>query len=141
TYFVFFVLGFLLYCTVPHMGAIGSIAGFVACFLVIISMYGGGFSTVPAYLKDMFGTRYVGAIHGWLITAWSAAGIFGPVIVNYMRQYQIDHNVPKADAYNATMYVMAGLLVIGFFCNLFVRAVHDRHYMKDDAKGAVGATA
>ncbi len=141
TYFVFFVLGFILYCTVPYTGKAGSVAGFVACFLVIISMYGGGFATVPAYLKDIFGTRYVGAIHGLLLTAWSAAGIFGPVIVNYMRQYQIDHNVPKAQAYNLTMYVMASLLVIGFFCNFFVKAVNERHYMKDDAKDTYGATA
>ena len=73
-------------------------------------MYGGGFATVPAYLRDMFGTRYVGAIHGLLITAWSMAGVFGPVLVNYIRQYQIDHGVPKAQAYNTTMYIMAGLL-------------------------------
>ncbi|MGC1780622.1 MAG: OFA family MFS transporter [Xanthobacteraceae bacterium] len=132
TYFVFMVLGFILYCTVPYTGSIGSIAGFVICFLVIISMYGGGFATVPAYLKDMFGTRYVGAIHGWLITAWSAAGVFGPVLVNYIRQYQIDHGVPKADAYNVTMYIMAGLLVIGFLCNLMVKAVHARFHMKPD---------
>jgi hypothetical protein len=78
----------------------------------------------------MFGTRYVGAIHGWLITAWSMAGIFGPVLVNYIRQYQIDHGVPKAQAYNTTMYIMAGLLVIGFFCNLFIKAVHERYHMQ-----------
>ncbi len=132
TYFVFMVLGFILYCTVPYTGSIGSVAGFVICFLVIISMYGGGFATVPAYLKDMFGTRYVGAIHGWLITAWSAAGVFGPVLVNYIRQYQIDHGVPKADAYNITMYIMAGLLVIGFLCNLMIKAVHARFHMKPD---------
>ncbi len=132
TYFVFMVLGFALYCTVPHTGTIGSIAGFVLCFVVIISMYGGGFATVPAYLKDMFGTRYVGAIHGWLITAWSAAGVFGPVLVNYIRQYQIDHGVPKAHAYNTTMYIMAGLLVIGFICNFFIKAVHHRFHMKED---------
>ncbi len=141
TYFVFFVLGFILYCTVPHAGAAGSIGGFVVCFLIIISMYGGGFSTVPAYLKDIFGVRYVGAIHGMLLTAWSAAGIFGPVIVNYMRQYEINNHVPKADAYNTTMYVMAGLLVVGFLCNFFIKAVHDRHYMADDAKAPVGAKA
>ncbi len=123
TYFVFMVLGFVLYCTVPYTGSIGSVVGFVLCFLVIITMYGGGFATVPAYLKDMFGTRYVGAIHGWLITAWSAAGVFGPVLVNYIRQYQIDHGVPKAQAYNVTMYIMAGLLVVGFICNLLVKAV------------------
>ena len=75
TYFVFFVLGFVLYALVPYFGGHGNLPLFILCFLIIISMYGGGFSTVPAYLKDMFGTRYVGAIHGWLITAWSAAGV------------------------------------------------------------------
>jgi MFS family permease len=92
-------------------------------------MYGGGFATVPAYLRDMFGTRYVGAIHGMLITAWSMAGVFGPVLVNYIRQYQIDNGVPKAQAYNTTMYIMAALLVAGFFCNLAVKAVHHRFHM------------
>ena len=138
TYFVFFVLGMLLYAAVPHTGGIGSVTLFVLCFLVIISMYGGGFATVPAYLKDMFGTRYVGAIHGMLITAWSAAGVFGPVIVNYMRQYQIDHGVPKAQAYNTTMYVMAALLLVGFFCNLFITAVNERHHMRHEAADAMG---
>ena len=132
TYFCFFAIGTVLYALVPWTGSIGSVAGFVLCFVVIISMYGGGFATVPAYLKDMFGTRYVGAIHGWLITAWSAAGVFGPVLVNYIREYQIDHGVPKAQAYNVTMYVMAGLLVIGFICNLMIKAVHQRFHMKPD---------
>ena len=142
TYFCFFVIGFALYCTVPYTGAIGNVALFVLCFVVIISMYGGGFATVPAYLKDMFGTRYVGAIHGWLLTAWAAAGIFGPVLVNYIRQYQIEHGVPKAQAYNTTMYIMAGLLVIGFICNLLVQAVNARYHMKEsDVRGAVGARA
>jgi MFS family permease len=147
TYFVFMVLGFLLYCTVPYTGSIGSIAGFVLCFLIIISMYGGGFATVPAYLRDMFGTRYVGAIHGLLLTAWSAAGIFGPVLVNYIREYNVSHGVPKAQAYNVTMYIMAGLLVIGFICNFFIKAVNSRYHMKDEtermaaAVGAVGKPA
>src|SRR5579885_3413491 len=144
TYFVFMVLGFLLYCTVPYTGAVGSVVGFVCAFLVIISMYGGGFSTVPAYLKDMFGTRYVGAIHGLLLTAWSMAGIFGPVLVNYIREYNVTHGVPKAQAYNVTMYIMAALLVIGFICNLLVKAVHQRFHMRPDreaelAQVAVGA--
>jgi MFS family permease len=130
TYFVFMLLGFALYCTVPYTGLTGSVAGFVLCFLVIISMYGGGFSTVPAYLRDMFGTRYVGAIHGLLLTAWSMAGIFGPVLVNYIREYNVAHGVPKAQAYNTTMYLMAGLLVIGFICNCFVRPVDPRFHMK-----------
>jgi MFS family permease len=134
TYFVFMVLGFILYCLVPATGAAGSVAGFVLCFLIIISMYGGGFSTVPAYLRDMFGTRYVGAIHGLLLTAWSAAGIFGPVIVNYLREYNVNHGVPKADAYNNTMYIMAGLLVIGFICNFFVKPVDSRFHMKPEGE-------
>jgi MFS family permease len=119
------------------------VAGFVLCFLVIISMYGGGFSTVPAYLRDMFGTRYVGAIHGLLLTAWSAAGIFGPVLVNYIRQYNVAHDVPKAQAYNTTMYIMAGLFVIGFICNFLVKAVDARFHMKADrtALDAAGEAA
>ena len=132
TYFCFFAIGTVLYCLVPWTGSIGSVSLFVLCFLVIISMYGGGFATVPAYLKDMFGTRYVGAIHGWLLTAWSMAGIFGPVLVNYIREYQIGHGVAKAQAYNTTMYIMAGLLVIGFICNFMIKAVHHRFHMKPD---------
>jgi MFS family permease len=136
TYFVFMVLGFALYCTVPYTGQVGSVVGFVVCFLIIISMYGGGFATVPAYLRDMFGTRYVGAIHGLLLTAWSMAGIFGPVLVNYIREYNVTHGVPKAQAYNTTMYIMAGLLVIGFICNFFVKAVNPRFHMRaDDERG------
>jgi MFS family permease len=141
TYFVFMVLGFALYCTVPYTGELGSVVGFVLCFLVIISMYGGGFATVPAYLKDMFGARYVGAIHGLLLTAWSMAGIFGPVLVNYIREYNITHGVPKAQAYNVTMYIMAGLLVIGFICNLLVKAVNKRFYMQPDHDLPVDAGA
>ena len=139
TYFVFFVLGIVLYSLVPYFGGAGNLPLFVLCFLIIISMYGGGFSTVPAYLRDMFGTRYVGAIHGWVLTAWSAAGIFGPVLVNYIRQYQVETGVPKAQAYNVTMYIMAALLVVGFICNFMIRAVDDRHHMElETADEAVG---
>jgi MFS family permease len=138
TYFVFFVLGFILYSAVPYTGAAGNVALFVLCFCIIMSMYGGGFATVPAYLRDMFGTRYVGAIHGLLLTAWSMAGIFGPVLVNYIRQYNVEHGVAKAAAYNVTMYVMAVLLIIGFFCNLFVQAVDERHHMKHEDADAMG---
>src|ERR1700730_14197833 len=139
TYFCFFALGTVLYALVPYTGAIGSVGLFVACYAVIFSMYGGGFATVPAYLRDMFGTRYVGAIHGLLLTAWSMAGIFGPVLVNYIRQYNVDHGVPAAQAYNTTMYIMAGLLVIGFICNACVKAVNERHYMKDEPAGRTAA--
>jgi MFS family permease len=137
TYFVFFSLGVLLYSLVPQTGEAGSVTLFVLCFAVIFSMYGGGFATVPAYLRDMFGTRYVGAIHGLLLTAWSMAGIFGPVLVNYIRQYNVEHGVAKVAAYNTTMYVMAVLLMAGFLCNLFVKAVHEKHHMELDDSDAV----
>ncbi|HVM80595.1 MAG TPA: OFA family MFS transporter [Stellaceae bacterium] len=130
TYFVFFALGTLLYAAVPYTGEIGSVVLFVLAYGVIFSMYGGGFATVPAYLRDMFGMRYVGAIHGLLLTAWSMAGIFGPTLVNYIREYNVAHGVAKAQAYNVTMYVMAVLLVVGFICNYFIRAVDERHHMK-----------
>ena len=130
TYFVFFALGTLLYALVPYAGSIGSVGLFVLCYAIIFSMYGGGFATVPSYLRDMFGTRYVGAIHGLLLTAWSMAGIFGPVLVNYIREYNITHGVARAQAYNVTMYVMAGLLIIGFICNVFVSSVHERFHMR-----------
>jgi MFS family permease len=138
TYFVYMVLGFVLYITVPYAGGRGNVALFVCCFLIIVSMYGGGFSTVPAYLRDMFGTRYVGAIHGILLTAWSAAGIMGPVLINYIREYNVTHGVPKAQAYNTTMYIMAGLLVIGFIANLCVKAVDRKYHMKAEADGLPG---
>jgi hypothetical protein len=94
-------------------------------------MYGGGFATVPAYLADLFGTQMVGAIHGGLLTAWAAAGLLGPNLVNYIREYQIAHGVAKAQAYDTAMYVMAALLVLGFLCNLLVRPVADKHFMSE----------
>jgi MFS family permease len=128
TYYVFFLLGIVLYALVPTTGRIGSVSAFVIAFLIIISMYGGGFATIPAYLRDVFGTMHVGAIHGRLLTAWSAAGIFGPVLVNYIRQFQIEHGIPKAQAYNITMYIMAVLLVIGFICNMKMSPVDSKHH-------------
>lgn len=132
TYMIFFLLGAVLYATVPQMGRIGSVAMFVACYAVIMSMYGGGFSTIPAYLADIFGTKYVGGIHGRLLTAWSTAGVLGPVLVNYVREYQIAHGVAKADAYTVTMYVMAVLLLIGLVCNYLMRPVAQKHHMADE---------
>ncbi|MEO8560257.1 MAG: MFS transporter, partial [Rhodospirillales bacterium] len=94
------------------------------------------FATVPAYLKDVFGTMHVGAIHGCLLTAWSAAGIFGPVLVNYIRQYQINNGVPKAEAYTVTMYIMAGLLVVGLICNFLMKPVDQRHHYRQAPQAA-----
>ena len=131
-YFTFFMLGCVLYSVVPYTGQMHNIMLFIGCYAVILSMYGGGFSTIPAYLADIFGTRYVGAIHGRLLTAWSVAGVAGPVLVNYLRESQIAQGVPKADAYNMTMYIMAGLLVIGFIANLLIKEVHEKHHIKHD---------
>ncbi len=128
TYMVFFVLGIVLYFLVPTAGHLGSIPLFVGAFCIIISMYGGGFSTVPAYLRDVFGTMEVGAIHGALLTAWSAAGVLGPVLVNYIRAYQIANGVPKAQAYTVTMYIMCALLVVGLLCNFFMRPVNSKYH-------------
>ncbi|HTH94004.1 MAG TPA: OFA family MFS transporter, partial [Rhodocyclaceae bacterium] len=129
TYIVFFVLGAIVYAAVPEFGKSGNVALFVLAYCVIISMYGGGFATIPAYLADMFGTKFVGGIHGRLLTAWSAAGVLGPVLVNYIREYQVERGIPKADAYTETMYIMAALLLVGLVCNLLVRAVNERHFM------------
>ena len=144
TYFVFFALGFLLYASVPTLSHLGSVALFVAAFCVVLSMYGGGFATVPAYLADLFGTQMVGAIHGRLLTAWAAAGVLGPVLVNYLREYQLSHGVARADAYDITLYILAGLLVLGFICNMLVRPVADKYFMTDaqlKAEQAIGHDA
>ncbi len=136
TYAIFFLLGIILYALVPTTGNMGSIVLFVLFYGIILSMYGGGFATIPAYLRDVFGTRYVGAIHGRLLTAWSAAGIVGPVLVNYIRQFQIDSGVAKADAYTVTMYIMAGLLAVGFVLNLLMKPVEEKHHLPVDATPA-----
>jgi MFS family permease len=128
TYIAYFLLGAILYGLVPSTGRMGSVVLFVVGYAAIMSMYGGGFSTIPAYLRDLFGTMQVGAIHGRLLTAWSAAGVAGPVLVNYIREYQLNHGVAKADAYTSTMYIMAGLLVVGFICNFLVKEVGKRHH-------------
>ena len=126
TYTIYFLLGAVLYALTPQTGRLGMIVLFVLGYAIIMSMYGGGFATIPAYLRDLFGTAQVGAIHGRLLTAWSAAGVAGPVLVNYIREYQIEENgVPKAEAYTVTMYIMAGLLMVGFVCNLLVRPLGD----------------
>jgi MFS family permease len=136
TYAIYFVLGFFLYAAAPLAAKAGLVGPFVLIFCVIITLYGGGFSTIPAYLADIFGTHYVGAIHGRLLTAWSTAGVLGPVLVNYFRERQLAAGVPRADAYNQTMYILAGLLVGGLICNLLVRAVAERFFMTDEEVAA-----
>ena len=129
TYFVFFVLGGALYASVPASAMAGNKLLFVAAFCVILSMYGGGFATVPAYLADLFGTQMVGAIHGRLLTAWATAGILGPVVVNYMRDYQLGLGIPREQVYNQTMFILVGMLAVGLIANLLIRPVHEKHFM------------
>ncbi len=129
---LFFVLGICLYAAAPSAGGIGGIALFAGIFCIILSMYGGGFATIPAYLADLFGTQMVGAIHGRLLTAWATAGILGPVVVGYMREYQLAHGSLPSQVYNTTMYILAGMLVLGLICNLLVRPVAARHFMTPD---------
>ncbi len=132
TYFIFFALGIALYASIPSLGHAHNRALFVLAFCVILSMYGGGFATVPAYLADMFGTQMVGAIHGRLLTAWSTAGILGPYVVNSLRDSQIESGVPKALVYDNTMYILAGFLLLGFVCNLLIRPVAGRYFMSPE---------
>ena len=132
TYYTFFALGALCYATAPFAAEWKSLALFVGAFCLIASMYGGGFATVPAYLADVFGTQFVGAIHGRLLTAWSTAGIVGPVIVNYMREARLAAGVPRDQLYDPIFYVLAGLLVAGFIANLLIRPLHQRWFMKDE---------
>jgi MFS family permease len=133
TYYVFFVLGALLYFLLPRTGGdhLNSVALFVCIAVLLISMYGGGFATIPAYLRDLFGTHHVSAIHGRLLTAWSVAGVLGPVLVNYMREYQLEHGVDRAGAYQTVLQVMAALLVVGFVANLLVRPVAQKYWLPE----------
>jgi MFS family permease len=147
TYYTFFILGIVLYALVPTFAAMGSKVLFVLAFGIILSMYGGGFATIPAYLADIFGTQFVGAIHGRLLTAWATAGIVGPVVVNYIREFQIAAGVPRAQVYDFTMYILAGMLVLGLICNMLVKPLAPHWFMKPEevaklqAKGAEAASA
>jgi MFS family permease len=132
TYYTFFLLGIALYASAPFFAQIGSKALFVLAFGIILSMYGGGFATVPAYLADMFGTQFVGAIHGRLMTAWSTAGIIGPVVVNYIREAQLAAGVPRDHLYDFTMYILCGMLIVGLICNFLVKPVSPKWYMSQE---------
>ncbi|WP_298377050.1 OFA family MFS transporter [uncultured Bradyrhizobium sp.] len=131
TYYTFFILGIALYALAPTFAAMGSKLLFVLGFGIILSMYGGGFATVPAYLADMFGTQFVGAIHGRLLTAWSTAGIIGPVVVNYIREFQLAAGVPRDQLYNTTMYILCAMLIAGLICNYLIKPVDSKWHMSD----------
>ena len=131
TYYCFFLLGIALYAAAPTFANLGSKGLFVLAFGIILSMYGGGFATVPAYLADMFGTQFVGAIHGRLLTAWSTAGIIGPVVVNYIREFQLAAGVPRDKLYDTTMYILCAMLVGGLICNFLIKPVNPKWHMSE----------
>lgn len=137
TYYIFFVLGAILYCSAAYVAGFKSLALFVAFFCIISSMYGGGFATIPAYLADIFGTQFVGAIHGRLLTAWSTAGIIGPVIVNFMHDTRLEAKVPYDQIYAPIMLVLAGMMVIGFIANMLIKPLDDKFFMTDAELEAV----
>jgi MFS family permease len=132
TYYCFFILGIVLYASAPTFAQMGNKAMFVLAFGIILSMYGGGFATVPAYLADMFGTQFVGAIHGRLLTAWSTAGIIGPVVVNYIREFQLSAGVSRDHLYDSTMYILCSMLTVGLICNFLIKPVDPKWYMSQD---------
>ena len=139
TYYTFFTLGFLCYAAAPTLATLGMLAVFAAAMCLIASMYGGGFATIPAYLADVFGTQFVGAIHGRLLTAWSTAGIVGPVIVNYMHDARVAEGVPPDQIYHPIFYVLAGLLVLGFIANLLIRPLDKKWFMSEEEVQALQA--
>lgn len=135
TYAAFFILGVVLYALVPSTGAEhwNSVILFVLICGVLLSMYGGGFSTMPAYVRDLFGPRDLSQIYGRLLTAWGVAGVLGPVLVNYISRYQLHRGVPAAGAYATVLYVMSGLLFLGLICDLLIRRVSQGHYVTEPA--------
>ena len=138
TYVAFFVLGMALYGLVaPWAAGAAALAAFLAAFCVIVSMYGGGFATVPAYLADLFGAKNVGAIHGVLLTAWSTAGVLGPQVVNYMRQGGIDRGLPRTAVYTQIFWVLTAMLAVGFVANLLIRPVDPARLLHDPLAEAV----
>ncbi|QFZ73420.1 MFS transporter [Streptomyces fagopyri] len=127
-YRVYLGVGAVMYLLISQFGD-SSKPLFIICALVILSFYGGGFATVPAYLKDLFGTYQVGAIHGRLLTAWSTAGVLGPLIVNWIADRQKDAGKHGAALYDTSFLIMIGLLVVGFVANELIRPVHVRHHI------------
>jgi MFS family permease len=127
-YRVYLGAGVLCYLAIALAGN-ASKPLFIVCTMLILSFYGGGFATIPAYLKDLFGTYQVGAIHGRLLTAWSTAGVLGPLIVNAVADAQSTAGRHGPALYSASVYIMVGLLILGFVANELVRPVHARHHM------------
>lgn len=131
-YAVMLALGAALYGLAAPTFAGPSLVLFILTFCIIASMYGGGFAAVPAYLADIFGTRFVGAIHGRLLTAWSTAGIIGPLLVAYARDHRIDAGIARDAVYQPIYLVLAAMLAVGFVANLLVKPVSSRFHLTDE---------
>ncbi|MFM8584032.1 MAG: OFA family MFS transporter [Planctomycetaceae bacterium] len=127
-YALYFGLGAVLYAVLPSLAKSGAYHAFVTVCLLIMTMYGGGFATIPAYLRDLFGTMHVSAIHGRLLTAWSLAGVLGPVLLTRWAERQKAAGVPAADSYSQVLYLLSALLLVGFVANLCIRPVAARHH-------------
>lgn len=140
TYYVFAVVGAVLYATIPTLASSLNLIMFLCAVCVCLSFYGGGFATIPAYLADLFGTQFVGAIHGRLLTAWSAAGLLSPLLINIIRDMQLNSGVPRAQAYSVTLYIMACFLVVEFICALLIRPVNSKYYMTEEEVKAAKAS-
>ena len=130
-YVMYLGVGMIAYACLALLGS-SSVGLFVLLAVVIISFYGGGFATVPAYLRDLFGTYQVGAIHGRLLTAWSAAGIAGPLIINGFLDAEGTPGNLTADAYRPALFTMVGVLAVGFVANLLMRPVADKWHESDE---------
>ena len=131
-YCIYFILGAALYATVPWIQGQESVTLFVFATGLILTMYGGGFATIPAYLRDLFGSHQVGAIHGRLITAWSVAAILGPQLMDRLSVAN-KKTMPPEQAYNSIFQLMVGLLVVGLISNLLVRPVDDKYHLAENA--------
>lgn len=121
---IFFAVQAGLFAAIPALAASGRWGLFQVAVVVIFTMYGGGFATIPAFLADLFGARNVGAVHGVLLTAWSAAGVAGPILITRIREARLAALPPGGslvDLYAATLWIMAGALVLGLLLTLAVR--------------------
>lgn len=138
-YFIYSIVGAILYACIPTLASSLNLVAFLCAVCICISFYGGGFSTIPAYLADLFGTQFVGAIHGRLLTAWSTAGLLSPLLINIIRDFQLNAGVPRAQAYSVTLYIMACFLVAEFFFAIMIRPVNSKYYMTEEEVHAVKA--
>ena len=135
------MLGILCYGALTTLANGGLLLIFALSCCVIASMYGGGFATVPAYLADMFGTQFVGAIHGRLLTAWSTAGILGPVVVNYLHDSRVAAGISRDHVYDTIFYDLVAMLAIGLVANLLIRPVAEKWFMLPERAESMAARA